>query len=456
MTWTGPKELKAQLVRCWERGELLRDAVTGNVSFPLRMSLKSPTSADIRDRFDEVREWASELAATSAVRVEWQALRHRVQGAQQLPVCVWIQTLEDALTWLGKHKDWERFSAQVSITRQTLPAVVPWLEKRPLQALELSVEWPRLLAVVAWLVEHPRPGIYLRQVDLPGVHSKFIETHRAVLAELLDLVLPVNALDPGKTGVSQFSARYGFLQKPTRIRFRVLDPSIQVVPGTALPDITLDADSFSRMAVDVRRVFITENETNFLAFPLAHKAIVIFGAGYGWDALARSDWLKNCPIHYWGDIDTHGFGILDQLRGHFDHVVSFLMDRATLDAHAVFWGSEDKPLRVDLHRLTPDERALYDDLRDNRIRPGLRLEQEHIGFHWLTHHLHRLDRINISGTGALPSNQDTDQIQALSRPAHSHARLIPSQAGQPSQSQCSRDSDLPCGAARTDGHHPEP
>lgn len=401
MTWTGSKELKAQLARLWERGELLRDAVTGNARFPLRMSLKSPNSADITDRFNEVREWAAELAATNSVRVEWQELRHRVQGAQKLPACVWVETIEDALAWLGKRKDWERFSAQVSTTRQTHPGLLPWLEKCPLQALELSVEWPRLLAVVTWLVEHPRPGIYLRQVDLPGVHSKFIEIHRGVLAGLLDLALPVNAVDSDKTGISQFSARYGFLEKPTRIRFRVLDPAIQVVPGSASPDVTLDADSFSRLDLDVERLFITENETNFLAFPPVRNAIVIFGAGYGWDALARSHWLKNRSIHYWGDIDTHGFGILDQLRSHFDHVVSFLMDRATLDAHAAIWGSEDKPLRVDLHRLTPEERAIYDDLRDNRIRPGLRLEQEHIGFHWLAHRLHLLDGTSASDSGIL-------------------------------------------------------
>ncbi len=91
--------------------------------------------------------------------------------------------------------------------------MLPWLEKHPLQALELSVEWPRLLAVVTWLVERPRPGIYLRQVDLPGVHNKFIETHRGVLAELLDLALPVDAVDIGKTGISQFPARYGFLDQ---------------------------------------------------------------------------------------------------------------------------------------------------------------------------------------------------------------------------------------------------
>lgn len=390
MTWTSPKELKAQLERLWERGELLRDAVTGNARFPLRLSIKSPSSADITDRFDEVRAWATELAATNSIRVEWQELRHRVQGTQKLPASVWLETIEVALTWLGKRRDWDHFLAQVSATRQTYPDLLLWLKKRPLQALELSAEWPRLLTVVTWLVEHPRPAIYLRQVDLPGVHSKFIEAHRGVLAELLDLALPANAVDRSKSGVSQFSARYGFLAKPTRIRFRVLDPAIRAVPGSICPDVTLDADSFSRLELAVQRVFITENETNFLAFPPVNDAIVIFGAGYGWDALAGSHWLKNCSIHYWGDIDTHGFGILDQLRGHFDHVSSFLMDRATLDAHAVVWGSEDKPLRVDLHRLMPEERALYDDLRDNRIQAGLRLEQEHIGFNWLAHHLKQL------------------------------------------------------------------
>ncbi len=398
MTWTGPQELKAQLARLWERGDLLRDAVTGNARFPLRLSLKSPGSTDITDRFDEVRAWAAELAAMASVRVEWQEVRHRVQGAQKLPACVWVETLEDALTWLGKRREWERFSAQVSATRQTHPALLLWLGKRPLQAVELSTRWPRLLAVVTWLVEHPHPGIYLRQVDLPGVHSKFIEAQRSVLAELFDLALPADAVDHSRSGVSQFPARYGFLDKPTRIRFRVLDPAIRAVPGSACPDVTLDADSFSCLELAAQRVFITENETNFLAFPPVRDAIVIFGAGYGWDALARSHWLKDCSIHYWGDIDTHGFGILDQLRAYFGHVKSFLMDRATLDAHTAVWGHEDKPLVADLPRLTSDERALYDDLRDNRIRVGLRLEQEHIGFHWLAYCLQHL----LAGTAAPP------------------------------------------------------
>ncbi|NNM51230.1 MAG: hypothetical protein HKM02_03260 [Pseudomonadales bacterium] len=397
MIWTAQKELKAQLARLWERGELLRDAVTGNARFPLRLSLKSPNSSDITDRFNDVRAWVAELVKTDSVRVEWQEIRHRVQGVQKLPASVWVETMADALTWLGKHREWDRFLALTYTTQKTHPTLLLWLEKRPLQALELSVEWPQLLSIVTWLVKHPRPGIYLRQVDLPGVHSKFIEAHRSVLAELLDLVLPADAVDHNKKGVSQFSARYGFLDKPMRIRFRVLDPSIQSLSGLACPDVTLDADSFSRLNLAVHRVFITENETNFLAFPQIGAAIVIFGAGYGWEALACSYWMNDCSIYYWGDIDTHGFGILDQLRGYFGHVESFLMDRATLDAHAVVWGYEDRPLVADLHRLTSEERALYDDLRDNRIRLGLRLEQEHIGFQWLTHHLRQLLMVNSCG-----------------------------------------------------------
>lgn len=387
MSWTTPKDLKAQLIRLWERGELLRDLVTGNVCFPLRLSLKTPGSADITDSFELVRAWAAELSAASHLRLEWQEVRHRVQGAQRLPVSAWIDSIEDALNWLGKRRERERFMTLVSATRQANPTLLIWLEKRPLQALELADEWPRLLAVVEWLMKHPRPGIYLRQVDLPGVHTKFIESHRGVLTELFDLALPNDAVDATKTGINQFAARYGFLDKPIHIRFRFLDREIQLIDGLSHSDISLDADSFSRLSLPIRRVFITENEINFLTFPHVKQAIVIFGKGFGWDALARSRWLNDCAIYYWGDIDTHGFAILDQLRSHFAHVESILMDRETLDAHSASWGVETRPSVANLLRLTMAEHVLYDDLRDNRIRSSLRLEQELIGYSWLNQRL---------------------------------------------------------------------
>lgn len=391
MNWTTLRDAKAQLTRLWERGELLRPFVTGEPCFPLRLTLKGPTSADVTERFDAVRTWAADLSAQAHIRIEWREVHHRVQGSQQLPGGIWVDTLDDALTLLGKRRDANRFLQLVADTRHSRAALLPWLERRPLRALALADDWPRLLAVVGWLADHPRPDVYLRQVDVPGVHTKFIEARRGVLTELFDLALPSGPALPEQAGISQFAGRYGFLDKPTRIRFRVLDERLQVIAGASCPDVTLDADSFAHLSIPVQRVFITENETNFLAFPPVNEALVIFGAGYGWEALSRAHWLQGCEIHYWGDIDTHGFGILDQLRSHFAHVHSFLMDRTTLETHEQHWGEEPKPLLADLPRLTAEERALYDDLRDNRIRKNLRLEQERVGFGCVSDGLRRLE-----------------------------------------------------------------
>ena len=59
------------------------------------------------------------------------------------------------------------------------------------------------------------------------------------------------------------------------------------------------------------------------------------------------------------------------------------MDRTTLLAHRPLWGREDTPTRRELSRLYPDEASLYDELRQDRIAPALRLEQERIGYAWV-------------------------------------------------------------------------
>jgi hypothetical protein len=387
MTWTTPRDLVTQLARLWDKGALLRPIVTGEATFPLRLKLKAPASRDLTDNFPAVRAWGAELGAMPHIRIGWHQVRHSVQGFQTLPHQVWVDTLDDALTLLRKRQDAECYGEVVEQTKQRMPELVLWLADNPLRALDLAPQWARLLAVVNWLLRHPRPGIYLRQVDIPGVDTKFIEAHRAVLSELLDYSLPADAIQPDCSGTRQFARRYGFLDRPTHIRFRVLDPRIQVIAGSTLPDIAIDARNFAGLALPIRNVFITENQTNFLAFPPADHSIAIFGEGYGWSTLAAVQWLKNCVVYYWGDIDTHGFVILNNLRQHFPHVQSLLMNRETLLAHKEHWGEEPSQIRHDLLYLTPEEYSLYNDLRDNRIRRNLRLEQERVAFNWVTRHL---------------------------------------------------------------------
>ena len=403
--WSTPADLHAKLQRLWEQGEVLRALLAPLTAdrnpsvpplFPLALSLYVPSSSEIGARFDAVRLWAGALANCQWLRIEWQDCKNRIHGQQQLPAKAWVDSVDQACAWLGKRDEHQRFIALTQSTRDSHPALLPWLAAQPLKALALAGQWPRLLALLDWRLAHANPSMYLRQVDVPGVHSKFIECHRVVLAEWFDLVLPATQINPLATGASGFANRYYFREIAQRVRLRVLDPAISTLPDCICPDLKLDVANFVRLQLPIRTVVITENEINFLALPLAQASMAIFGAGYGFTALAQAAWLGHCQILYWGDIDTHGFAILDQLRTHFPHARSVLMDRATLAMHEPLWGFEAAPARQDLHRLHADERALYDDLRDNRIGPNLRLEQEHIGYQ------HVCQQLALHGLPILP------------------------------------------------------
>jgi hypothetical protein len=391
MTWTTPADLKTQVQKLWDRGLLLASVAGGESLFPRRLTLKGPDSRELSERFPEVRDWIAGLsAAAGPYRIEWRSVNHRILGTNEIPAAIWIDRLSDALGLLGKRRAADQFAALIELTRDKQPELIPWLTRRPLRALELAEDWPRLLEIVAWLLKHPRPAIYLRQIDLPGVHTKLIEGHCGVLAALLDLVMPEDSIDGTHTGIGGFCRRYGFLDKPSRVRFRLLDSTVRLLPVEADQDVTLTQSAFASLVLPVSKVFITENEINFLAFPDISDAMVIFGAGYGFDNLAAAPWLHEKEIYYWGDIDTHGFAILNQLRGFLPHAVSFLMDQQTLLAHRALWGVETQPETGTLARLNSEESALYNQLRRNHWGERIRLEQERIGFDFLCNVLRRL------------------------------------------------------------------
>ena len=384
MRWTTPADLKTQVQKLWDRGLLLASVAGGESLFPRRLTLKGPDSRELSERFPEVRDWIAQLSsAAGPYRIEWRSVNHRVLGNNEIPAAIWIDQLSDALGLIGKRRAAEQFVALVERTRDKQPELLPWLTKRPLRALELVEDWPRLLEIIDWCLTHPRPAIYLRQIDLPGVHTKLIEGHRGVLAEMLDLVLPEDSIDRNHTGVGGFCRRYGFLDKPSRVRFRMLDSNVRLLSVEADQDITLTQSAFASLDLPVSKVFITENEINFLAFPDVSDAMVVFGAGYGFDNLAAAPWLHEKQIYYWGDIDTHGFAILNQLRGFLPHVASILMDQPTLLAHRALWGIEMQPKTGALARLNSEESAFYDQLRQNHWGDRVRLEQERIGFDFL-------------------------------------------------------------------------
>ncbi|WP_255450516.1 DUF2220 domain-containing protein [Skermania sp. ID1734] len=120
-----------------------------------------------------------------------------------------------------------------------------------------------------------------------------------------------------------------------------------------------------------------------MAFPSVAGSVVIFGSGYALSSMADMAWLRRTRVYYWGDIDTHGFRILDRLRAKLPNARSIMMDRRTLLAHEQHWVREESPVNAALSGLTDDEAALYRDLVEGVFGENVRLEQERVRFSWV-------------------------------------------------------------------------
>ncbi len=381
--WAEPADILATLHRRWSSGRYLRSHARGDRWEPVRIPIKGPASNELLDRFDEVRRWADGFAREGlgegpGLRIEHRTLGGRGLGSNQVPARSVVKTFGELCSVLGTGDDVRALDDLMAMTRERLPALVPWMADRPMAVLEHREEWARLLATVEWVVANDPGATYLRHVDVEGVDTKFVERHRRLLSDLLTVVLPEERVD-SSAGAGDFVRRFGFLAKPAYTRLRFLDASVSRFPP-GVSEVALRTDELATLDLAAALVFIVENEASYLAFPAVARAIVIFGAGFASGGLTDLPWLAHREVVYWGDIDTHGFDILSRLRAQLPHVSSVLMDRETLLAHRPHWTTEPNPTARRLTHLTADEQLVYEDLVEDRYGASVRLEQERVPF----------------------------------------------------------------------------
>ncbi len=387
--WTTLSQVKSSLLKKWDRGLFLRDFLESENLFPFKVPLRVPGAGELSKLYERARDWVQQFVdadKTQLFQIEWQDVNNRILGQNLLPVAVVFDSKENLLRYINKGSEFKLFTQSVWEVLAVFPELKDWILKQPFALIEHSSDLKRLLKITAWMKAAPKPGIYLRQLSLPDIDTKFIEQHKKLLTEWFDSTLDPSVIDQTATGAKGFERRFGFREKPILIRFRILD-SRKYISG--LSELTLRADEFCSLNLDIDTVFVTENDINGLAFPIVENAIILFGRGYGFDHLQNAHWLKNKKILYWGDIDTHGFAILSQFRKHFPSVQSFLMNRDTLLSFRQCWVRELTPSVAHLKNLTEEEHTLYNDLRENVLGESVRMEQEFIPFDYVERYLAR-------------------------------------------------------------------
>lgn len=298
--------------------------------------------------------------------IEYKKVKTKRHGVQDIPTSICFMSEYDYLKFINKEKEVDKFRADLFNILSAFPELHEWTLRYPNKVLEN--DWNSLLKVCEYFKNTPKPHLYIRELPIQ-VHTKFIESNKGIIKELLDIIIASHAnLDE-----KHFETRFNLKYDEPLVRFRVLDNNISKQYMLGFDDVSIPISEFKQLSLPIQTVYVVENKINMLTFPSQKDSIVIWGHGFGVDIMKDVEWLRGKKIIYWGDLDAQGFQILSEIRTHFGQVESFLMDRNTFDKF--FEGDKGTVTNVEKALcLTQNENEMYRYLKENNYR----LEQEKI------------------------------------------------------------------------------
>ncbi|GJQ60964.1 MAG: hypothetical protein SCALA702_00170 [Melioribacteraceae bacterium] len=308
--------------------------------------------------------------------LEFQRVKTKYLGTQDLPTSIYFGTEFDFLKFLKREKEVELFRESIVKIIKAFPELKEWIIKNPIRIIQNQTEWESILKVCQYFRQNPNPNLYIRELPI-NIHTKFIERNQSVIKDLLDILIPEHINKEEK----QFEKRFNLKYAEPQVRFRILDREISRKFFWGIDDVAIPKSQFEALDLPVEKVIVSENKTTFytiLTLPKLEKAIAIFGSGFSVSNLKDVSWLEDKELLYWGDIDVQGFEILSQFRGYFPQTKSIFMDRHTFEKF--FENDNGTPSCISAQlNLTDKEQQLYDILKLNNWR----LEQEKIPFDYV-------------------------------------------------------------------------
>lgn len=339
---------------------------------PANLTIANDHAAAIAE-VDKLRHSAKQ-ATGDGYSIVWKPRRSRTHGLNHFPDKIIIESMEDLVHLCEQESQWSQLQAAVETLRRRQPILNGWLCKGAnwKTLLESADSLDDLMGLVDFFVEHPRPDCFAREIPL-AVSTKLIETHRRQLATWLDLVLQPSAIDV-RFGFEDFEARYGLRYARPHYLLRVLDPGLLTELGLPFEELSLPAESLSKLIVRGVRIIMVENKVNLLTLPRLPRTLALGGLGYAVTQLTAVSWLYENAVHYWGDLDADGFVILDRLRSQLPDVKSILMTEDVLQQFAELATPGNGAVKKSLQHLLDSERSCYELLCETNRR----IEQEHL------------------------------------------------------------------------------
>jgi len=368
-----PEQVKDWLVRRYNNQH--RAWLDGGGEWPLAVPLGVPTEADVATDLPGVRAWVDAWGVSrGAGRLETQQRKWTRLGSQTLPAALHLASPSEVAAWCGQERRWNRACARDEVLRTRWPQLREGAGLGrffDMLADYSDADFERLLQMLGWLLANPSSGLYVRQLPVVGVDTKWLEKRTGLVTELLSMLRADSAR-------SDFFAATGLRRQSHRVRMRILCPTLRAGVGF-LRDIEAPLDELAALAIRPSALLVVENHESGIALPDFPGVVAFVGLGKAVTALAQLPWVRGIPAVYWGDIDTHGLAILSAAKSILPSLESVLMDIGTLTTFKELAVQEPaQTTEAGVSALNEQERALFDGLRAGTWGTKLRLEQERI------------------------------------------------------------------------------
>jgi hypothetical protein len=379
-----PDEVRQQLAKRYRTncGRWLAREVDG---WPIVMPLGVPTERIALSNTAALQSWTRAWQAWDwPEQVQWGERRWPALSAQRLPESLRLSTPEEIAALLGSPEltRWRRAAARFDALALRWPQLAGLLPRYfDLLSDYSEDDFMRLVRVVHWIVEHPSSGMYVRQIPVEGIDTKWIESRRQIVQKWVGTIVGSAA------GERDFYDVCGLKRPPDLARIFVLDPDLRAKCGR-LRDITAPVTELAQADIEPSVVLVVENHTTGQALPDIRGAVAIAGRGYAVELLGLLPWMRHAHCLYWGDIDLHGLAILNRARGYVPSLQSLMMDVHTYELHRTMLVHEPStPSATTLSHLTDEEQELYSTLGRIPSNEPRRLEQERLSWAYVLEQL---------------------------------------------------------------------
>lgn len=385
----------------WYKRKNFKAVLKGEINFPIKLPLKAPTtSSQILANMSHIHNfkqaWQNFNHEFDWCQVEFQSKNFQKFGVVTLPHHLIIENRAGLIGIFSKDKQ-----VQLQNLQNRINKIICELNKNfeidsqgflnflidNLESFEhvSDDEIHQFLQLLPQLTFGMGNGLYLRNLPIIGVDSKFIEMHFRLIESFLNKLYDNEIINQGG-----LMAWLNCQEKPND--WLLVKPLCELTKNklAKLPLLRLNSQTLITYELPADNILVIENEQSCLMLSDIQNTIAIAGGGknIGW---LKADWLKHKKVYYWGDIDLDGLFILSLARQYCPNIIPIMMDKKTILNHQNLMVNDNSTIQSIPEHLTQTEKSLFLALKNGEFF-GTRLEQERLDKNYIATQINSLEK----------------------------------------------------------------